>query len=262
MSSPSEPQQKYLRAAFSNQYNLILLSGSVSFSAALASWAPLLSGLVGEAVWLFTGPRLGAFRRRADARLERADIVRAIGSLEARYGAQALAVDRELRELGDLFESRPDITDEERLMVGRRLPALLRAFIAVAACHQRLARAAANAPLRELQAELTTLHQALATETDLGVRASLRRALSVAERRLELLDSTEAARRSLELALQTLPHSLSLLKEGAAGLSGCVDLCVELDAATSQLTRTAALEAEREGDAGGARASLLPEALN
>src|SRR5262245_5049094 len=57
----------YLRAALSNQYNVILLAGSASFSAALASWAPLLSGLVGEAIWLVTGPRLKSFQRYTDA---------------------------------------------------------------------------------------------------------------------------------------------------------------------------------------------------
>jgi hypothetical protein len=62
LASPS-----YLRAALLNQYNVILLGGSASFSAALASWVPVLSGLVGEAIWLVTGPRLKSFKRYTDA---------------------------------------------------------------------------------------------------------------------------------------------------------------------------------------------------
>lgn len=263
LDSPLEARQNYLRAAFSNQYNLILLSGSVSFSAALASWAPLLSGLVGEALWLLTGPRLGAFRRRADAQLDRAGITRVMAGLEPQYAEQVLWVERELSEVEQLCAARPDLTPDDRLAVAGRFRALLRVFVEVSARHQRLSRAAAQAPVRELQAELATLHQSLATETDLGVRASLRRALSVAERRIKQLEGNEAARRSLELSLQTLQRSLSLLKEGAAGLSGAIELCAEIDTSTVQLRRAAALESEREPlESGEHRVSLVPPALN
>lgn len=261
MDSSPESRQRYLRAAFSNQYNLILLSGSVSFSAALASWTPLLSGLVGEAIWLIAGPRLGAFRRRTDTQLEHAELTRARDGLEPRYIEQVASVEREANEIEQLCAVRPDLTPEQRLMVTERLRLLLRGFIEVSSSHQRLSRAAAQAPVRELQAELSTLHQSLSTETDLGVRASLRRALSVAERRIKQLEGNEAARRSLELSLQTLQRSLSLLKEGAAGLSGAVELCAEIDAAAAQLGRAVALEIEREHEIGG-RASILPPAVN
>jgi hypothetical protein len=153
------------------------------------------------------------------------------------------------------------MTPEERLSVTERLRYLVRGFVEVSSSHQRLSRAAAQAPVRELQAELSTLHQSLATETDLGVRASFRRALSVAERRLKQLEGNEAARRSLELSLQTLQRSLSLLEEGAAGLSGAIELCAEIDAAAAQLSRAATLETERENEL-GVRVSLLPPATN
>ena len=259
-SSPESPQ-KYLRAAFSNQYNLILLSGSVSFSAALASWTPLLSGLVGEAIWLIAGPRLGSFRRRTDTQVERAELTRAMSGLEPQYAEHVVLVEQEAHEIEQLCATRPDLTTEQRLMVTERLRALLRGFVEVSSSHQRLSRAAAQAPVRELQAELSSLHQSLATETDLGVRASLRRALSVAERRIKQLEGNEAARRSLELSLQTLQRSLSLLKEGAAGLSGAVELCSEIDGAAAQLSRAATLETERENEL-GTRVSILPPAIN
>lgn len=259
-SSP-ELRQKYLRAAFSNQYNLILLSGSVSFSAALASWTPFLSGLVGEAIWLIAGPRLGAFRRRTDEQVERAELIRAMEGLEPRSVEQVASVESEASEIEQLCAARPDFTPEQRLVVTNRLRSLLRVFVEVSASQQRFSRVAAQAPVRELQAELATLHQSLATETDLGVRASLRRALSVAERRVKQLEGNDAARRSLELSLQTLQRSLSLFKEAAAGLSGAVELCAEIEAATAQLSRAAVLEAEREHDLGG-RVSIIPPAMN
>jgi hypothetical protein len=53
-----------------------------------------------------------------------------------------------------------------------------------------------------------------------------------------------------------------MLKEGAAGLSSGPEICADVDAATLQLSRAAALEAEHEMDLGGGRMSALPPALN
>jgi hypothetical protein len=138
----------------------------------------------------------------------------------------------------------------------------VQAFLTVCATQQRLRSLAGRAPIHEINAEVASLHQALSTETDLGVRASLRRALNVAERRIKQFESNDAALRSLELALQTLQKSLVMLKEGAAGLSSGPEICAELDAATLQLSRAAALEAEREMEFGAGRLSTVPPALN
>jgi hypothetical protein len=254
--------QKYLRAAFSNQYNLILFAGSVSFSAALASWAPLVSGLVGEAVWLLTGPRLPAFRRRTDALEDKAGSVRIMEALGPEYLERVAVLERDVVEVQELCASRADVSAEQGAEVARRLRPMVQSFLDVCTTHQRLRRVAAQAPVAELQAELSTLHQALASETDLGVRASLRRALSVAERRIKQLEGNEAAARSLELALQTLHKSVALFKEAAAGLGTVVELCAEIDAATAQLGRAAALHAEREHEVSVGRASTLPPPLN
>ncbi len=262
MNAFANQSQKYLRAALSNQYNLILFAGSVSFSAALASWTPLLSGLVGEAVWLFTGPRLSAFRRRTDALSERADSARAIEALGPEYVERVAALEREVLEIHGLCASRADISPEQREEVGRRLRPLQHAFLEVCNTHQRLRRVAAQAPVGELQAELSALHQALASETDLGVRASLRRGLSVAERRIKQLEGIEAAARSIELALSTFQKSIALLKEGAAGLGSAVELCAELDSSAAQLGRAAALEAEREHELNAGRTSTAPPSFN
>lgn len=262
VNSTNTAAQGYLRAAFANQYNVILFAGSVSFAAALASWTPLLSGLVGEALWLFTGPRLGVFRRRTDVKKEREDSERAVSRLGPDYAPVISSVQASLMEIERLCAARNDFIPEQREELHRRLRPVLQYYLEVCSTHQRLRRVAAQAPLAELQAELSTLHQSLATETDLGVRASLRRAQTVAERRIKQLEGNEAACRSLELALQTLQKSLAYLVEFAAGLGGPIEICAEVDAAASQLARAASLEAEREHELASSRLSVVPPALN
>ncbi len=262
MDAELAPDQKYLRAALYDQYNLILAFGCIAFAVALASWLPVIVGLVGEAAWLFVAPRLDSFRQRADARISRSDNARAVEALAPEYAQRVASVAQDVREIESLCAARADLTAAQKLEVSRRMWPVQHTFLAVCATHQRLARVAAAAPLGELNAEVSTIHQSLATETDIGVRASLRRALTVAERRIKQLDGNEAASRSLELALQTLQKSLAMLKEGAAGLSTGPELCAEADAAASQLTRAAALEAEREIELGSGRVSALPPALS
>jgi hypothetical protein len=258
----SARDQRYLRAALTNQYNVILILGAVAFAVAFASWLPVIAALLGEAAWLFVGPRLEGFRQRTDALSARADNARAVEGLSQEHAQRVASVEADTLEIEALCASRHDLTSEQRQEVARRVRPIVPTFLTVCATQQRLRRVAAQAPVNELQAEVASLHQSLSTETDLGVRASLRRALNVAERRIKQLESSEAAARSLELALQTLQKSLAMLKEGAAGLSTGPELCADIDAASSQLTRAAALEAERDVELASARMSSLPPALN
>jgi hypothetical protein len=241
-------QPNYFRAALSNQYNLILLAGSVAFAAAFSSWAPLFSGLVGEALWLVAGPSLPAFRRRIDTVRQEADGARALGALLPEYAERVQAVEREVVEIQGLVASRPGVPSDEQVDVARRLKPVVQAFMEVCTTHQRLRRMSAPGQLGELHSELSSLHQALANETDLGMRASVRRALTVAERRIKQHEGNEAACRSMELGMQTLQKSLIYLKECAAGLGTMSDLCAEIDGVVAQLSRIAALEVERESE--------------
>jgi hypothetical protein len=253
--------QKYLRAALTNQYNVILIAGAAAFAAALASWAPLIVAFLGEVVWLFIGPRLDSFRGQTDTQNARASSAKAIEGLPPEYARRVASVENDVREIDALCAARTDLSAEQRLDVNRRMRPALQAFVNVSAMQQRLQRALAQAPLGQLQAEVSALHQSLATETDLGVRASLRRALSVAERRIKQIEGSDAAGRSLELSLSTLQKSIAMLKEGAAGLSTASELCAEIDAAAGQLTRAAALEAERDSELAESRVSALPHAF-
>jgi hypothetical protein len=248
---PPSPPPSYFRAALSNQYNVILLAGSASFSAALASWTPLVSGLVGEALWLVTGPLLGAFRRHTDAQ-RAAELTALVPArppapvVPPEYAERAAIVASSVRRVEELLVSRSDLSATDRADLGRGLAGLVPGFAEVCTTHQRLRRAALQVPLADLQTELASLHQALAAETDLGVRASLRRGLTVAERRIRQLEGNEAACRSIELALQNFQQSLALLAEAAAGLSTAAELNTEIETAASQINRQAAIEAERE----------------
>ncbi len=56
LSTPS-----YLKHAFKDQHNLVLILGAACFSLAFASPLPLLVGAAGEFLWLLTGPRLPPF---------------------------------------------------------------------------------------------------------------------------------------------------------------------------------------------------------
>jgi hypothetical protein len=256
-------EQKYLRAALTNQYNVILVFGAAAFALALASWLPVIVALIGEAGWLFIGPRLDRFRERTDALIARADNAKVIDALAPEYAQRVASVENDAREIESLCATRLDLTADQKLDVARRVRPAVQTFLSVCATHQRLRRVVSQAPVNELQAEVSALLQSLSTETDLGLRASLRRALNVAERRIKQFESNESAARSLDLALSTLQKSLTMLKEGAAGLSTGPELCAELDAAASQLSRAAELEAERETELGGGpRMSALPPALN
>ena len=67
----------YLKFAFKDQHNLVLLLGAASFSLAFASPLPVLVGAGGEALWLLVGPRLPAFRGWVDAQLSTQYLARA-----------------------------------------------------------------------------------------------------------------------------------------------------------------------------------------
>jgi hypothetical protein len=175
------------------------------------------------------------------------------------YAERAAAVESALRRVEELCATRSDLTAADRAELGRRLAALSPSFAEVCATHQRLRRAALQVPLADLQTELASLHQALAAETDLGVRASLRRGLTVAERRIKQLEGNEAASRSIELGMQNFLQSLALLAEAAAGLSTALELGAEIHAAASQLNRQVAADVERELST--TRTSMLPPPL-
>lgn len=255
-------EPSYLKAALTNQYNLILCGGAAAFAAALASWAPAVAGLAVEAFWLLVGPNLPAFRRRTDALRAVEESRRVVASLPPEYAERVAAVKREIVDIERLCASRPGVTRDEKVAVAARLRPIADRLVEACVAHDRLKRVAHQGQPAELQAELASLHQSLGTETDLGVRSSLRRALTVTERRIKLIEGNDAAVRSIELGMQTLEKSLVYIKECAAGIATLPELCAEIDAALSQFGRVASVEPDPEADLVGPRPSALPPALN
>jgi HAMP domain-containing protein len=253
----------YVRAALTNQYNVILITGAVSLAATLASWVPLVAGVVGEAVWLLVAPQLSAFRRHTDAlEVARAPSEPPRPEMAPEYAERTAVVESLLAQVEQLCASRTDLAPTERQEIVRRLAPLLPSFLEICTTHQRLRRAATKVPLGDLQTEVASLHQALNNETDLGIRASLRRGLTVAERRIKQLEGNEAACRSLELALQNFQQSLALLAEATAGLATATEIGAEIESAASQLNRQAAIDAERELELTATRLTMSPQATN
>ncbi len=251
----------YLRAALSNQYNLILLAGSASFSAALASWAPLVSGIVGEAVWLVTGPRLRSFRRHIDSALDRESDTRVIDALGPEYMDAVQAVQAAVQRIVSAVVARGDLTVEQRFQLDRRLRPLVHGYADACNTHQRLRRALTDSQPVVLVTEVGRLHQALSGEADLGVRASLRRALSVAERRIRHLEGNETACTSIHSGLRNFEQLVAALEVRASGRAGALELSSEIDAARGFVARLAATDVEREAERAD-RISVLPPALN
>jgi hypothetical protein len=249
----------YLRAALSNQYNLILLAGSASFSAALASWAPLVSGIVGEAMWLVTGPRLRSFRRHTDATLDRESDSRVIDALGPEYMDAVRAVQAAVQRMVSTVLGRGDLTAEQRFQLERRLRPLVHGYANACNTHQRLRRALTES--QPVVPEVGRLQQALAGEADLGVRASLRRALSVAERRIRYLEGNETACTTIHSGLRNFEQLVAALEIRAAGPTGALELSTEIDAARGFVARLAATDVERESERAD-RISVLPPALN
>jgi hypothetical protein len=149
------PDQKYLRAALYNQYNVILALGAVAFAAAFASWVPVIVGLLGEAVWLFVAPRMASFRQLTDARSLRLGNAKALESLLPEYGQRMAIVEQDIKEIVGLCATRADLSPEQRFEVGRRLQPVVPNFLTVCDTHQRLRRVAASAPIEELKVEVS-----------------------------------------------------------------------------------------------------------
>ncbi len=252
MNTLSMAQPRYLRAAFTNQYNLILLAGALLFSLAFASWIPLAIGVVAEAVWLIAGPRTDSFKRSIDQDLVRSAVMRnsvilqqGAESLHPGYASRISALESEAQEIHTLVGGWVGSAEQKR-EVTERLEPLLRLFLDLAGSYERLRRFVASTRKEDLEAEQRTLTHSLANETDFEVRVSMRRALSLAERRIKQLESIETTARALEMRMQTIEKSFSFIKSCAVSMNNWDQLYAEIDGMTAQLRTSASAEAETE----------------
>jgi hypothetical protein len=252
MNSLSLDNPRYVRAAFTHQYNLILLAGALLFSLAFASWIPLAMGAVAEALWLLTGPRTESFRRSIDQDVVRSAVMRnsvilqqGAESLHPGYASRISQLESEAQEIQHLVSAWPGSADQQR-EVTERLEPLLRLFLDLAGSYERLSRFVATTPKADLESEIQALTHSLGNETDFEVRVSMRRALSLAERRIRQLESIETTGRAVEMRMQTIEKSFSYIKSCAVTLTSWDQLYAEIDGITAQLRSSATAESEAD----------------
>jgi hypothetical protein len=231
---------------------VILLAGAVLFSVAFASWIPLGLGLLAEAVWLLAGPRLERFRRSIDHDVVRSAVMRnsvilqqGAESLHPGYASRISQLESEAQEIQMLVAGWPGSADQQR-EVTERLEPLLRLFLDLAGSYERLRRFVASTRKVDLESEVQTLTHSLANETDFEVRVSMRRALSLAERRIKQLESIETNGRAVEMRMQTIEKSFSYIKSCAVSMTSWDQLYAEIDGITAQLRTSTSSEAETD----------------
>jgi hypothetical protein len=244
---------RYLRHAFVNQYNLILLGGAVLFTLAFASVIPLAVGVAAELVWLGAAPRSPAFRRWAErrnaaARLARLDLeARAtLGALDPVYHARHAGLGRQSDEIVLLLSEQLGARGPELDAVREKLAELGAVFVRFSAVHERLARFVDETSVGDIEQEILRTREQLAAERDLAVRVTVRQALTLAERRLAQWEQIGNTRRAVEVKLDTLEKSFAYVRSRAMGLASSADVVRDLDALLGQVQTVSALEAETQ----------------
>jgi len=211
----------YLKYAFKDQHNLVVLFGAACFSAAFASPLPLLAALGGELLWLLVGPRLPAFRDWVD------------GQLSAQYLARAeTAIDGALAELSEdeaeRFRALSRNATELVAGVRERLPprqlqlglhALLelrRTFLDYLFLNQRVEALVDSTPQADMEAEAAALQESYSAERELTVRMTIRKSLTALQRRISQQAALGSVRRNIALRLEMLEKALPQLKSRIA----------------------------------------------
>lgn len=209
----------YVKYAFGDQHNLVLLFGAVCFSAAFASPLPLLVGASAEVLWLLVGPRLPAFRAWVNARLSAQYLARAEVAIQ---GALAELSPEEAKRFTVLSEAALELTAAARARASmpRRevqlalhsLLELRRTFLDYQFLGQRLVALIDATPTAEVEQEAARLQAEYAAERELTVRMTIRKALTSAQARLQQQVSLYAIWRTLNLRLELLEKALPQVK--------------------------------------------------
>jgi hypothetical protein len=247
-----KPQRKpgsLIRRALLNQYNYILLGGTFLFSVATMSWLPAIVGVGAEVLWLVLGADSSAFRRWVDRQESKeakqkmlVEIGRMLGSLEPSYADRFQALHRTSEEVQALARENKGIEftllQEELTKLGH----LLHSFLKMAAQHQRLSRYLNDNPLSDVERDIARCQRALKQEPDSRVQASLKQALSLAQKRLRQHEQIEGAWRALSVQMDTLEKSFDFLKSHILGIGTREELAAELDNLVTGVSTISELE--------------------
>jgi|SRR4051812_49206198 hypothetical protein len=208
----------YLKYAFKDQHNLVLLFGAGCFSLAFASKMPLFVAASAELLWLSVGPRLPAFRAWVDRQLSVQYLARAetaidgaLGQLSERDANRFRALSRSVTEL--LASAQGRLARRELQLTVQGLLELRRTFLDYLFLAQRVEALVDAIPIPEREREVAQLQQSYAAERELTLRMTIRKKLGA----LQLLIGQQTAlgnvRRNAELHLEMLEAALPYLKD-------------------------------------------------
>jgi hypothetical protein len=241
LSSPS-----YLKHAFKDQHNLVVLLGAACFSVAFASPVPLLVGAGGELLWLLVGPRLPAFRDWVDRQLSAQYLARAetaiegaLSQLSEAEATRFLSLSAKVAELGPLAAER--LSSREQQLGQHGLLELRRTFLDYLFLGQRVASLRESTPNAEIEKEAAQLQESYTAERELTVRMTIRKALGAVQRRMSQQTALAGVERSIELRLEMLEKALPYLR-GRLADPGLLQLAPELDTALAEVGSAESLE--------------------
>jgi hypothetical protein len=239
-------EPSYLVRLFSLQYNWIPFGGALLFALASASPEPALVGVVAELAVLLVGSNLPPVRRwldRRDAGLRRsaANHMVAVRGLERELASRVLAVDQALDEIREFGGPRPE-PEFERAVT--RLRTLLDVHLGLCETHQRVSAFLSAISRQELVAEAERLKAAFVAEKDIGLRLTLRQALTLAQRRIDHRESLVQTLRGVGVRLESLERSVAYLRSQGEALASSARFASEVETLVRQIDPPAAVELE------------------
>jgi hypothetical protein len=252
MTEPStEERDSPYRRAFWNQYNGILLGAAGLFALATFSWLPLAVGAGLEVLWMTFVPDSRFFRRwigmqkskEGQERLKR-ETEAILNQLDPSYTQRFV----ELQQVADevLTLSKENQSLETRLVEDelQKIGQVLFSFLRMARAHQRLAHFLSENPVGEIKADVAESTTALRREQDPRVQASLKQALSLAEKRLRQHEQISNSAKALAVQMETLEKALNYLKSHIVAIGSHEELASELDGLVMGVDSVEQLEAE------------------
>jgi len=236
----------YLKYAFKDQHNLVVLLGAACFSLAFASPFPLLVGAVFELLWLLSGPQLPAFRDWVDFQLSTQYLARAEAAIETALAELSEADARRFSALSrnatELVANVQDRLATRELQLGLHgLLELRRTFLDYLFLGQRIEALVDTTPSADLEKEAAKLQESYGAQRELILRMTIRKALTSIQRRLKQQVALERVRRNLQLRLEMLESSLPYLRSRLADPT-VERLAQEVDAALAEIGPAEALE--------------------
>ena len=209
----------YVKYAFTDQHNLVLLFGAACFSAAFASPLPLLVGAALELSWLLVGPRLPPFRDWVDARrstqyLARAEsaIQRALSNLSEEEATRFVALSQGAAQLSSAAQAHQGIPAREVQLSQHGLLELRRTFLDYQFLAQRVVSLLDGRPTAEVEQEVARLQEEYSAERELTARMTIRQTLGAAQKRLEQQQELRAINATIGQRLEMLEKVVPYLK--------------------------------------------------